>query len=457
MKVRYLLYILLLLFLACEFQTEDDSEEDKTEGEDEISTCSVALSLPWTGDYSIDTAAYTIRNVETGEEFTGTMTCDTANKTATAALELTEGYWEAEARVEHTYTETSGAAFAFDTGIGSTYVWSLNENNSLEMPDPFSQDINGLVLEADISEMVADGRNPAYVGAWLYNPEDETLFYFELKEGTGSYRSGSFPSIKRGKYVMWMRAENSAHPDWADNPWQEGLTTVTRYAQIDLNDYDGSVRYENFTLKGEFVLNPDTMNGQPGTTNTTDDDLFNYHTENGSLFSFEYGMAPDYYVKLNAANLTTPATFSLDGYQVGENKIIYFKMLHTALAFPAEPIVRLHLKKDIDDFGTRITVELRSADMIVKSFVEDVEMTSDSWPVGLAPAVWDELHFIIRNDKVGAYLNGTAAPIHIFDIDPAIPDDLYLHFETVQTSEVDLMNVSCINNFHSTPVVTYTW
>ena len=451
MKVRYLLYILLLLFLACEFQTEDNSEENKTD--DEASSCSVALSLPWTGDYSIDTAAYTVRNVETGEEFTGAMTCDSANQTATATLELTEGYWEAEARVEHLYSDTTGTAFAFDTGISSTYISGNEKDYTFVMSNPFSQDVNGLEINANINEMTAEGYTPDSVGVWLYNPDSGENYFFQLRDGTGDYRYGSYPFIKRGKYAIWLVSENTEHPDWTANPWQLGISTATPFRMIELNDSDGSSHYRDFTLQGHFYLNSSTMGGWD--TNY-EDDLFFSHTENSSGFTF-YDSAPPY-VQMWASTAGDPATFSLDPYPVGENKITRFSLYFMAPS--AGPLVTLHMKKDIQDFDTRITIEIYQSETRVKTFLDGVQMTDEGDPYGFAPGSTTKLAFFMREDKLGLYifdLVGNVIHTYSWSIDSSIPNDLFLHFETTQpdTTDLELHDIQIINNFKPSPPLTY--
>lgn len=437
MKKFWLIYCLITLLFSCDFS---DNENDNS---------SLTLTINYSGDYDINSATYTFKSLTSDEIRTGSMVCNTETKTVSKELSLPSGYWDAQAQLVHNYDETSKANFAITTEKRQFYV-SKSGANYRDLPDPFSSNYNGLQAEADVFEMINVGYTANSVRVGLFSLDSPDYYYFQLSEIAGSLRKGMFSTIKKGDYILWMGAENSDHPDWEDNPWHPGLTTTIPYEVIQFDGDDGFYQSINEYLQGWYFLDDGSWEGYDA---NFDDDLFYPHTDNGSVIIYSGGGA----VQMTANDADNPATVSLEKLPVGENRFIIMDLLYNG-PLPVEdsiPVYKVYLKKETQNNNTGIEAEFYKDHVIVRSKVEGVEKTYFNESYTIDPGVTMSIDLFLRDDVLRIYLNGDADSTFAVPIDPEIPENLFLHFETKRTTPIELNNLMVINNFDVPSVLNY--
>ncbi|OQY32989.1 MAG: hypothetical protein B6241_09530 [Spirochaetaceae bacterium 4572_59] len=437
MKKTLFQFFLMLLIFSCDIS---DSEEDKN---------GLFLTVDYSGDYEIDSATYTLKSLTSNEQMSGSMDCDSETKTVSATLDIPAGYWDARVQLVHNYEETSMTGFAVTTDKRQFYV-SQSGDNSQNLPDPFRGNYNGLQAEADVFEMTNVGYPADSARVELFSLDSSDYYIFPLETVSLTLRSGDFSPIKKGSYILRMEAENNTHSDWADNPWHPGLTITTPFELIQFDDDDGSYKSINRYLRGWYYLNDSSWDSKDA---NYDDDLFYPHTDNGSVVNYPGGGI----VEMTANGTDNPATFSLEKLPVGDNRFISLDLYYDSPQTGEEtiPLFKMYLKKDSQDMETGIEVEFYSDHIIARARVKGSEKTYFDELYTIDPGAVKSMNVFIRDDLLRFYFDGNQDSTFEAPVDPEIPDDLFLHFETRRTTTIKLSNMIIINNFDMSPVLNY--
>ncbi len=430
MKFRWLLVALILPLISCELSFLEEGKD----------TFNVRLAMNYSTDVEFDEISYTLLNLETGEEKSGGLNFNNETGFASGDVDLSEGYWNGYVTVSKSYDAATGTSFDISSDTMTQYISEHTEE--IWFNDPISDNVSTVYISADVTSAYFNYPLDK-AGAWLYSTDGRNTYFFELTDLQTDYSTyaeftGEFNSVKEGEYVLKVAARNYSHPEWTD--WDHSRTIVTPF--IPRTYYSYSDYSEYLTLKGWNYLDMYSFGGY-GYDYYYGDDIFYPHYENGDVY-FDGSS----FVQMYSYG-SDPVSLSVDTLPVGNNRILDFILNYPATYDMGQPIMTLHFKEGYKDMDNRVQVDFYDTQIIFRSFVDGTETTYETYPYNMTVAADNRFGLFMKDNKMGLYHLDTFEmnPDFTATLDPSLPDDLFLHFETNQGNYINLNSLLILNDF----------
>ncbi len=435
MKIRWYLLLLLFPFFSCSLSFNDNDKDDEF---------NVRLIMNYSGGFVLSDASYTFINLESGDEETGSLDFNNDTASVFGDVDLEEGYWKGYITLEKEYDATTGIAFNHSTETITRFI--SKNTDEIWFEDPFSGNTNTFYADVYTYEL-SQYYTVDKAGVWLIGKDGKSNYFFELRNNYSTdFFDGQLDFVRNGDYTVFLAARNATYPGWTD--WDLSRTVLSPYLDINIPN---TTNLPNISLSGRTYLYYDnycinTNYPDSDVTNLYSYDLFFPHNQNGSTTYLS-----DPIVYLDALDSNTPASLSLERYPMGQNRMVDFYLnFDYANRDLSVPLLSLYFKESAEKPETRVEVHLWADHVEIASYINGVNTTYVSDPA-LLLTVGDQISILIRDDKLGIYQNSSNIPDVSVALDPAIPDDLHLHFESRQTNTagaVNLSNLQIMNNFY---------